>query len=130
LLRADIIRELRRYPGLEYTFKHGLMQEAALSTLPPATRRELYGRVAAAYEELFADSVDEHLPRLAHYYALSRDHAKALAYLERAAERAGGLDAVSEAGRLWERALKVAHRLGDQAAISRIEGRLRDVAST
>jgi class 3 adenylate cyclase len=125
LLRADIIREFRRYPELEYTFKHGLLQEAALSTLPPATRREMYGRVAAAYEEIFSGSIEEHLPRLAHYYALGRDHSKALAYLERAAERAAILDAREQAAELWNRALKVARRLGDSDAIGRVEERLR-----
>jgi class 3 adenylate cyclase len=122
LLRADVIRELRRYPELEYTFKHGLLQEAVLSTLPPATRRDLYAQVAAAYEELFP--AEEHLPRLAHYYALSRDHPKALAYLERAAERASGLDARSQADELWSRALEVARRLGDAEAERRISARL------
>jgi class 3 adenylate cyclase len=127
LLRADIIREFRRYPELEYTFKHGLLQEAALSTLAPATRRELYGRVAAAYEEIFSGSIEEHLPRLAHYYALSRDHSNALAYLERAAERASSLDAREQAAELWSRALKVARRLDDPGAIGRVEERLRAV---
>jgi class 3 adenylate cyclase len=122
LLRVDVIRELRRYPELEYTFKHGLLQEAALSTLPPATRRDLYEQVAAAYEELFP--TEEHLPRLAHYYALSRDHPKALAYLERAAERASGLDARAQAEELWGRALKVAQRLRDGEAEGRITRRL------
>jgi predicted ATPase len=122
LLRADVIRELRRYPELEYTFKHGLLQEAALSTLPPATRRDLYAQVAGAYEELFP--TEEHLPRLAHYSALSRDHPKALAYLERAAERAWGLDARAQAQELWGRALKVAQRLGDVEAEERITPRL------
>jgi predicted ATPase len=127
LLRADIIREFRRYPELEYTFKHGLLQEAALSTLVPATRRELYGRVAAAYEEIFSGLIEEHLPRLAHYYALSRDHSRALAYLERAAERASSLDAREQAAELWSRALKVARRLDDPGAIGRVEERLRAV---
>lgn len=125
LLRADIIREFRRYPELEYTFKHGLLQEAALSTLPPATRRELYGRVAAAYEEIFSGSIEEHLPRLAHYYALGRAHSKALVYLERAAERAASLDARDQAAELWSRALKVARRLDDPEAVGRVEERLR-----
>ena len=46
LLRAEIVRELRRYPCFECTFRHGLLQEAALSTLTPRGRRELYARAA------------------------------------------------------------------------------------
>ena len=44
LLRAEIVRELRRYPELECTFKHGLLQEAALATLTPERRRDSTGR--------------------------------------------------------------------------------------
>ena len=41
LLRAEIVRELRRFPELECTFRHGLLQDAALSTLTSASLREL-----------------------------------------------------------------------------------------
>ena len=34
LLRQGIIRERRRYPELEYSFRHGMLQEAALSFVP------------------------------------------------------------------------------------------------
>ena len=33
LLRAEIVREINRFPELACTFRHGLLQEAALSTL-------------------------------------------------------------------------------------------------
>jgi class 3 adenylate cyclase/DNA-binding SARP family transcriptional activator len=84
LLRAEIVRELRRYPELVCSFRHGLLQEAVLTTLPPARRRELYGRVAAAFEELYADSLDDHVERLAHYYAQAGDAQAAAEYLDRA----------------------------------------------
>ena len=35
LLRAEIVRELRRYPEFVCGFRHGLLQEAALSSLTP-----------------------------------------------------------------------------------------------
>src|SRR2546430_1954933 len=41
LLRADLIREVRRYPELECRFRHGLIGEAALQTLTPDRLREL-----------------------------------------------------------------------------------------
>ena len=115
LLRAEIVRELRRYPELQCAFRHGLLQEAALSTLTPATRRELYGRVAAAFEELYADSLDDHLERLAHYHAQSGNLPAALEYLERAAERAAELGADTRAAELAERARRLARDLGDAA---------------
>jgi class 3 adenylate cyclase len=103
LLRLEAVREVRRYPELECAFRHGLLQEAALSTLTTARRRELYGLVAAAFEELYASSLDEHLERLAHYYAQSDEAPQAVAYLERAAERAERLGALRNADRLRRR---------------------------
>ena len=69
LLRAEIVREVRRYPELVCAFRHGLLQEAALSTLTSASRRELYRRVASAFEQVYAGSLDDHRERLAHYHA-------------------------------------------------------------
>jgi len=115
LLRAEIVRELRRYPELLCAFRHGLLQEAALSTLTPASRRELYTRVASAFEELYASSLDDHLERLAHYHAQSENLDKALEYLERAAERAAEVDAASRATELRQRAEALASQLGRPA---------------
>jgi DNA-binding SARP family transcriptional activator/class 3 adenylate cyclase len=84
LFRTEAVRELRRYPGLECEFTHGLLQEAALSTLTTTGRRDLYARVADAVEELYADSLDEHVERLAHYHAQAGNLPKALEYAERA----------------------------------------------
>jgi serine/threonine-protein kinase len=52
LLRSQIMSEARRYPRLELTFRHGLLQQAALSTLGPTRRAELRHRMAAAMAEL------------------------------------------------------------------------------
>jgi len=129
LLRADIIRELRHYPEPEYVFRHGLLREASLSTLPPDRRRDLYGTVASAYEALYAGSLDDRLEVLAHYYARSHDLAKALDYLERAGGKAAAINATAHAVELWRRALKVADRLGDEAAIERVRARLAELGA-
>jgi len=115
LLRADVIRELRGYPEAEYTFRHGLLRQACLSTLPPDARRRLYGAIGAAFETLFADALEDHLEVIAHYYARSDRLDKALAYLEQAAERAAALGATDRAEKLSQRAVKVAAKLGDPA---------------
>jgi class 3 adenylate cyclase len=127
LLRTDLIRELRRHPEVEYTFKNGLLQEAALSTLTKARLRSLYTRVGAAYEELFSSSIEDHLEHLAYYYYRSEDQAKALGYLERAGVRAAGLHATSQAVELWSRALKAAHKLGDAKAEGRLSDQLEEI---
>jgi DNA-binding SARP family transcriptional activator len=84
LFRTEIAREVRRYPEFECEFTHGLLQEVALGTLTAPARRELYGRIAAAYEEVYAGSLDEHAERLAHYHAQAGNLPKALEYAERA----------------------------------------------
>ncbi len=127
LLRADIIRELRRYPDPEYTFKHGLLRRACLSTLPPGRRRELYASVGAAIETLFADSLDDNLEVLAHYFSRSHDLPKALEYLERAGGKASEFDAVAQAGELLNRALKVAEKLDNPEAQQRVRRALDEL---
>ncbi len=84
LLRAEIVRETRRYPVFECSFTHGLLHNAALSTVTPTRKRDLYARVASVFESLYADSLDEHLERLAHYHAQAGNLPKALEYAERA----------------------------------------------
>ena len=84
LFRTEVVREIRRYPDFECSFTHGLLQEAALSTLTATGRRDLYARIAAAFEEVYEGVLDDHLERLAHYHAQSGNLPKALEYAERA----------------------------------------------
>jgi class 3 adenylate cyclase len=129
LLRADIIRETRSIPNREYAFTHGLLREAALSTLTRARRRELYRIVADASERAFADSVENELERLAFYRARGGDLPGALDYLERAANRANSLRAYTQSIDLWRRAAAVAEQLDDEAAKHRIERQLSELDS-
>jgi class 3 adenylate cyclase len=129
LLRAQVITELRRFPELVYGFKHGLVQQCALSTLTPTRRDELYGAVAAVFEELYSGARDEYLDVLASYYARSSNRAKALEYLELAGRRAGSLNATAEAATLLRRARKVAAELGDAPAERRLTDELEQLAT-
>jgi predicted ATPase/class 3 adenylate cyclase len=129
LLRAQVITELRRFPELIYSFKHGLLQECALSTLTPVRREELYGVVAGVFEELYADAPEKHLDVLTSYYARSGNRAKALEYLELASQRAARLNANTEAVSLLTRALKIATELGDAQAEGRVMTELKRLAA-
>jgi class 3 adenylate cyclase len=120
LLRMQVVHEFRRYPEREYRFKHGLVQEAVLSTLPAVRRKSLYARVAAAVEELSPDQLE----RLAHYHAQSNRPARALEFLEEAGARAEALSAPLEARALYERAARVAEAANDAAAEARIAAAL------
>ena len=124
LLRADLIRETRRYPEPECTFKHGLVQEAAAATLPPPAMRELYGRVGSVFEEVYRGSLEDYLEILAYYFYRSEEQGKALHYLERAAARAIELNANAQAADMLERAAKVAAILEDADAQRRIRAQI------
>jgi class 3 adenylate cyclase len=128
LLRADILREQRRYPEPEYGFRHNLFQEAALSTLTPARKRELYARIAAAFEGLYARSLDDRLEQVAHYHAQAGDNARAIAYLEQAAVAAESRGAAEAGQALWERVQRLASRAGDADAERRAGARLAVLA--
>ena len=127
LLRAEIVREVRRFPELECTFRHGLLQEAALSTLTSAALRELYSRVGSSMERRFADAIDDHVEQLAFYFYRSDDPARGLVYLERAAERARAIEATERERELWSRARRLADRLGDADARARAATRLDEL---
>ena len=124
LVRGGVIVERGRFPEPTYAFRHGLIQEAVLSTLTDAHRGELHLAAARAYEQRDPGEVELHLEELAHHYARASDLSKALAYLERGADRAADLGATDEAGRLWLRALRAANKLGDEAAAERIRIRI------
>jgi class 3 adenylate cyclase len=130
LLRAELVREVRRYPELECAFRHGLIQEAALSRLTAARRRDLYARVAAAYEQRYAPSLDDHLERLSHYHAQAENGRAALGYLERAAAHASAAGATTRAVELWTRAQRLASEIGDRAADERITRSLAAVGTS
>ena len=129
LLRANIIREHRALPNREYAFTHGLLQEAALSTMARARRRELYRLMAQAYEREFSDSLEDHLELLAFYYARGGELERALEYLERGAHRATSLGAHTQAKGLWNRAASVAEKVDDPQARERIERRLVELSA-
>jgi class 3 adenylate cyclase len=127
LLRADVVREIRRFPELACSFRHGLIQEAALSTLTPTTLRELYGRVGSIVEQRAGLDADEQAERLAFYYYRSEDRGKALRHLRRAAERALAVEAYEHADELLGRAKRVAEMLGDDETGRAIDDRIRAV---
>jgi predicted ATPase len=128
LLRADLVRETRRFPELVCAFRHGLIREAALETLTGDRLRQLNGRVGAAQERLFAGSLDDHLEVLAYHFYRSDDQAKALVYLVRAADAVLARGDQAEAAELLRRALKVAGRLGDAVEERRLSERLAELA--
>lgn len=98
-------------------FKHGLTQDAAYDSLLRNQRRELHQLVAAIYEELYADRLDEYAALLAQHYAEAGDDAKTLVYSIRAGDAAERVYANDEAVAHYTRALRAAERAADAVTL-------------
>jgi class 3 adenylate cyclase/tetratricopeptide (TPR) repeat protein len=80
----------RRGVELEYVFRHVTVQEVAYGMLVRRRRKDLHLRVARAIASLYSN--DEYVEIIAHHYART-DAPEAAEWLERAGDRAAGIDA-------------------------------------
>ena len=108
---ADLIREARSVPELEYIFRHDLTREAAYSSILLRARREFHKRVGEAVEDLFGDRLEEQAHRLAHHFNEAGDNEKALEYSVMAGDAAARLYAHQEANSHYTRALELVNRV-------------------
>ena len=107
---GEFIYEQPAIGDFEYTFKHALTQEVSYNSVLMERRRQLHGRIGAALESLYTNSIDDHLDELAHHYGRSGNSAKALDYLESAGLRAVRRLAYGEAMRNLAAALELLER--------------------
>jgi tetratricopeptide (TPR) repeat protein len=108
---------VRRQPDeeLAYSFKHALTQEAAYQSLLLKTRREIHRRVAAAYEQLDPNRLEENAALLVRHYAEAGDDAKTFEYALRAGDVAARVYAYPEARLYYAQALASLGQLPDTA---------------
>jgi len=99
LIRLASIR-----PELEYLFRHGLIQDAAYSSLLKQERRELHGRVGAALEVLYPERAGELALVLAMHFEQAGDAERAIEYYVAGAKHALGRYAIQEAYGAFDRA--------------------------
>lgn len=81
LQAADLIRQRRLEPELEYMFKHALTQDVAYDGLLKTERQALHARTARAMEGVFADRIPEFVETLAYHYQRGGLAYKAIQYL-------------------------------------------------
>ena len=67
--------------GENFHFKHALIREAAYETLLPADRQILHELTGKSYEELFSESIDEHVFILADHFIKAIHKEKAIHYI-------------------------------------------------
>jgi len=99
----------------EFTFRNALVQEIAYDGILLAQRQGLHAAVAQAIETLFPERREELAGVLAYHYARAQRWDRALDYLVRAGDQAGGMAADAEALLLYEQALEAyAHAFRDR----------------
>jgi ABC-type transport system substrate-binding protein/class 3 adenylate cyclase len=113
LQRLDLVVEERRRPTPEYRFRHGLVREAAYTSLLERRRQDLHRIVGTALEELSADELSEAYGLLAHHFAEADEPERAARYLLEAGDAANDLYANEKALTHYRRALPFLDRLRD-----------------
>jgi DNA-binding winged helix-turn-helix (wHTH) protein/predicted ATPase len=88
LQAAELLHETRLVPESIYTFKHVLTQEAAYHSLLPSTRQQLHQQIAHVLEVRFPESTTTQPELLAHHYTEAGLSETAMAYWQRAGQRA------------------------------------------
>ena len=81
---GEFIYEQPAVGDIEYIFKHALTHDVAYNSVLNERRRLLHGRIGAALESIYAESLDDHVAELAHHYARSGNPGKGVEYCLRA----------------------------------------------
>ncbi|KYF48402.1 hypothetical protein BE08_34990 [Sorangium cellulosum] len=88
LVAADLLHRRHRARGAVYMFRHALLRDAAYESLPRRTRQQAHARSARAIEERFPEIAEARPELLSWHHASAGQMRQAIAYAERAAERA------------------------------------------
>jgi tetratricopeptide (TPR) repeat protein len=92
-------------------------------------RRAIHDHTARAIERLYAQQLENYYTELAHHYFRGNDVAKALRYVQLAAEQAVSRAAYREATSLLEAGLKLLDKLPDGVERPRVELAFRSIES-
>ena len=99
LVGAGLVYRRGLAPDALYEFKHALVQDAAYQSLLKSTRQQHHGRIARVLEEQFPDTAETQPELLAYHLTEAGLAEQAVAYWqragERAAERSANLEAVA-----------------------------------
>lgn len=95
----------------QFTFRHALTREAIYRQLLLRERKALHRTIAETMEHLFTPTPDAHLTDLAYHFYEAGVWEKALAYAQRAGERAQALYAPRVAIEQFTGALKATHHV-------------------
>src|SRR2546421_2645447 len=99
LQRREFVRLRDETPveDREYLFKHAITHDVAYNSMLLARRRELHKLVAETLEQLFPERLDDLSATLGYHFERAEAPARAIYYLEKAADRARATFANAEA---------------------------------
>ena len=98
----------------EYSFKHALIRDVAISSLLPEKKREYHQKIGEAIERFYPDRIDEYYELLAHHYESSANVQKALEYLIKAGDKSKALYANQQAIDYYTRAMALIKQLPEE----------------
>jgi predicted ATPase/class 3 adenylate cyclase len=107
----EFIYEKTLFPELEYIFRHALTQEVAYNNLLLQRRKEFHRLAGEAIENLYAETLQEHLGPLAFHFYRAEAWEKAFKYLMAAGERARFGYATREAIDYFDKAVEVSRKI-------------------
>jgi predicted ATPase len=85
---AEFLYETHLFPERVHTFKHALTQNVAYQSLLTSTRQQVHRQIAQALETLFPETAETQPELLAHHYTAAALPEPAVAYWQRAGQRA------------------------------------------
>src|SRR6266481_1427650 len=110
LQAGEFLQEAKRFPDLEYTFKHALTHDVAYDSILRPRRRQLHARIVAAMERLYPDPVP-HAERLAYHAFAGEAWEQAVRYLRQAGAKALARSAYRNSTAHYEQALAALQHL-------------------
>jgi predicted ATPase len=113
LQAAEFLYEMRLFPERAYTFKHALTQQVAYQSLLTSTRQQVHQQIAQVFESHFAETATTQPELLAHHYTEAGCPEPAVAYWQRAGQRAVERSAYAEAISHLSKGLEVLKTLPD-----------------
>jgi DNA-binding CsgD family transcriptional regulator/tetratricopeptide (TPR) repeat protein len=116
-LEAAMERGVIVEDGGQLHFRHALLREVAVASLPPTERRRLHLRIAHAMEREQRDSAIDPSASLAYHYGEAGDRESQRFYAERAGDAAMASGAVREGASWYSEALRLADELGEEQLI-------------
>jgi class 3 adenylate cyclase/predicted ATPase len=108
-------------PDSLYTFRHGLLRDAAYQSLLRRKRQEIHRRIAEVLETDFRSYWESHPEILAHHLTEANELEKATNYWEAAARKAAQGSANIESERHFRRAIELVHLLPESTARAKRE---------